>query len=336
MINDKNRFDIEYILKENTTIDMDKYKSFSEETKVNISDKVSAKIIGSIRKKINKEYFEYIQKSKGNIKNLKDYQNLKKSISLIQSIFNKNNMSTVDMKKSISIVSETMNILELNSDNFMKCFTDKNEMTILLYNSMVAAIIEGINIIIANFIDVKTNQYNLMEITITDSKKTITSGKIFTSMEKFIDMNNNKKLNKVFKINEALNLNEEFKVFTNVLNKISSVKDSTALKIGTAIFVIVMIPFILRKVVFFICFVKVTLAKKLENVANLLEINASTMNADSKVREKQLKSAEKLKELAKKINIDSDIAEKKSDDEIDKNDKEIKDDVDNTNDDVLI
>lgn len=103
MINDKNRFDIEYILKENTTIDMDKYKSFSEETKVNISDKVSAKIIGSIRKKINKEYFEYIQKSKGNIKNLKDYQNLKKSISLIQSIFNKNNMSTVDMKKSISI-----------------------------------------------------------------------------------------------------------------------------------------------------------------------------------------------------------------------------------------
>ena len=294
-----NRFDVNIVLSENiNNFDLRGFNKLTEDEKISVTDKVSSKILKSIKNKFNKAYFSEIEKTKGDITKLNGYVDLKKSILLFEQVA-KSNQATISLKKCVVLLKETLYILETNVANFTRGFSKKDDLCIFLYDSMVSAVCEGAVLTLAEYIGFDANG-NLIPL---KSKKKLEDNNFFKSMDKFIDMNNNRKLQRVFDFKDKLN--EEF---LNI----------ALITIG----VIILVLLVIRTVVFTIYYTRVLISKKLYALSQMLVMNASTLDKKD-TKGKQLSYAKKIKELADKFAIENLNSEVKANTDLKQNDNEI-------------
>lgn len=323
MIMNNQRFSCQNVMVESGLIkDIRAFKNLDEESKIKVADKVSAKLVQGILKKFNKSYFSYIEASKGDITKLKDYKEIESCVSLLTKLINNNKNSKSYMKLCISRVSETINILKINKNNFVRTFS-KSDVAVskLVYDSMVAAVIEGLTGIISNFVTFSSDSYNNLILDINPNGKNISSNNFFGSMGKFIDLHTNNKLIELF----------------NFENK--KINEDAFLIVGISIAAIIALLLLARTIVYAVYYFRIKIAEKLDEVKNLLILNSSTLSKDSNNKdtlEKQKKWIDKLGEMSDKIDVDHAVSQTKANNEVESENNDFGSDDTNYDSDVLM
>lgn len=198
---DKNRFDIEHVLEENFEISGKAFNALMEssEKKEKTIDTIITKMYASTIKKINKDYFKIVDLTKGNITSLEGYAALKKLAMYFLTLNDENKTQlAVDY---ITVITESCDILENYKREFMKAYATSNNLTILLYESLVAGVVNGISNFMAYTIDYvpdslgKYNYHFKQNINEKKLKRDI----VFKNLFKIVDLQHNNKLAPFFK-----------------------------------------------------------------------------------------------------------------------------------------
>lgn len=329
--NDKNRFEFGSVLQENLEYNEHKFNKLNEDKKIKIADKVLAKLLTKVKSKYNKKYFETISATKGDVTKLKDFKNLVNMISLLDKL---ECSDFPQFKDYVQSVSDSLNIVTARTQQFKKAYANNNQVLILLYESVVASIIEGTVLICTNFVDYEVTQFNNYKLVVKRKKvvrmsKTLKDSHIFKCLDKFIDLHKNRKLDKL----------------NNFENKLNEELITAGVTAGMVVYALawcavpVIVLFACRCCVFTYYNTKYLIADKMKYIAKVLEMNLSTLEKNEKndkIREKQEKIIEWLRNTAEKFESDNTVSESKSTDEAKKDDEELKKEADDTNDDVLI
>ena len=288
------------------------YKSLDESENMKISDKIVSKLFNKIKKKMNKPDYAYIEKSKGDFSSMKEYGNTIKVINYLYRLSNSSNQSTVDFKKSMNLLNNTVDFLKKEKNNFRKAFNDKNQIIVCLYDATILGLYQVLNYVISDCIIFEGNKYNFVIKANPNYKFNVSDSKSFKSLESILKMHSNGKLNKIFNSKEKL-LKE----------------DVTAVAVVAAIiFGVLALLFACRHIIYLFYNTKYRLAEYYENVADMLDMNVLALNPnnekEAKIREKQLEKSKKLKEKAMRMKLDSKVAEDKAEVDIKEENNELK------------
>lgn len=324
MVLEKNRFSIENILFENKIINNKRnFINLDEDSKNKRINTLSINLINNIHKKINNEYFSYIEASKGDITKLKDYDDLEKCIDFLYKTINYNKKNTkFYIKNCINLIKESLNILKNNKRNFKNSFINKTTLTSkYLYSTIVACIIEGTASIVSNYIIFERDNFDNLVININNDEKDISNNIFFGNMKKFIDLYTNNKLTELFNF-ENKGLNETAFIVT-----------------GIGIVSLITFLLLIRAVVYSIYYFRIKISEKLYELRELLILNNSTLvnnKEKEKVIEKQKKWIDNLKKIADKIDVEHTVSQYKANNDINDENSNISNNSNNNNNDILL
>lgn len=316
----KNPYSLDTILEENlcfkgSEISARKLNSLNESQKMKISDKIAAKILSSIKSKMTSSDYKMIEKSKGDFTKFESFPDIQSLTSYLKRLSDMDNMATMDFKKAMNIIDDSIMFLIANRQQFIKSFKNKNSVIISLYDATVIGIIECLSLVTTNCIEVIADNYSFTIRAKQSYKKDVTSNKMFKSLEGILKTYSNKKINKVF--------NLEKEDMSNIVKN----ESSTAIAVGlTLVAVILILLYGIRHIVFFYYTSKIKISEHLAQTSEMVKINTISLSHDEKgekIREKQLKWAEKLDKWSQKLFVDTNSTSQKVDREIDEQDKEI-------------
>jgi len=314
----QNRFKGENVLSEHLLVEGSDWKprdirTLNEDEKSLLADKLVTKLFNDIKNKALDVDFSVPEHTKGDIHKLKEYKTITDGIRFIDSLIINDKDADMQIRETVNALKGTITILEKYREKFMTGFRTSNMLLVYLYDSLVISLIEGTSIVISEAIEVTTDQLGIYKAQIKkDRKKPLMSNNYINALLKVNDMESNGKLGASI---------------TNALRKNESV-----LSISLGIFGgFILLLSIIRGVVYMYFHTRVMIAKKLETVKTLLEMNLVTINGrDAKViKSKQEKWVKRLGELSEKINIDSSQSQSKSSSDLEHNNKEIVNDIKN-------
>ena len=320
MYYNKNYDSLDYILEENlcfkgSELSARKLNNLNESQKIKISDKIAAKILSSIKGKMNKPEYKIIEKSKGDFTKFESYSDIQSLSSYLKRLSDMDINSTVDFKNAMNIINDSINFLSSNKYQFMKSFKNNNSIIICLYDATVIGIVECLSLVTSTCIEVETDNYNFTIKAKQSYKRDVTKNKLFKSLQDILKTYSNKKINKVF--------NLEKEDMSNIVKNESGAIVAVGL---TLVAVILILLFGIRHIIFFFYTSKIKLSEHLSQTSEMVKINTVSLGHDErgeKIREKQLKWAEKLDNWSQKLYVDVNFTSQKVDREIEEQDKEI-------------
>ena len=281
--------------------------SFNEADKNQLLLNLTGKLYDKIVAKIDDINFGIIPKTNGDIRKLENYESMKECIDIIREIVLQYGHTTEPLDQ----VSTAMYNIEQRERLFAKCYALNIEMGIVLYNTMVLAIVRSVSLMIATSIEfVKSTDNISYNIALDKIAYTHTSESLlFNNLRRF---------------NQACNKNEVDKVL-NELCKASSKSNfvGTIVGIGLLSFVIfhillkVILP-LLRDLVYIFYASKQSISDYFAIQAELLEANAISIsyrkdmdtNKRKDIITKQMKIADKMKKISNAFTVDMNIADK--------------------------
>lgn len=297
----------------------------NESAQINLTDAVLTKMFELTIGKYNKIDFSSIERSRGDVTKTKFYKNLNECIDTLIDIH-----STTNKIPGIVIVSEALNNMLTLKNTFEYNFRIKNNVAIMIYNSIYYAIMEATSYIIAVSIDVSKEDpaYKVYEL---DNKNMC----LINSLEAFNKCVADGSLLKFMKeASDKSTLNESIAdiAVDIAYNKIGSFITNHNVKkaaIGAGIIISLLyvgskiIP-IIREIVYWIFKARQKISDAAKIQAEFLELNIQelknvdgnapigksfgrTITADTIIK-KQTSRMKMFNAIAKKFALDSDIA----------------------------
>lgn len=151
MTNELHRLELSRFVSENSFGYTDNL--LSEAVQTNISDAVLSKMFELTIGKYNKIDFSEIEKSRGDVTKIKYYKNLRECINTLIDIHEVTNKIP-----AIIVVSDALNNLYSMKNTFEYNFRIKNNAAIMIYNSIMYAIMMSTSYIIAASIDISKTE----------------------------------------------------------------------------------------------------------------------------------------------------------------------------------
>jgi len=284
------------------SVDYRNYKALNEKEKIELGKGIFERIYKKVKAKSIDIDYSLVETSQGIITNFKDYQLLVDILSHLNTLYKKNPKAPVEIK----IIETALTNLKINSREFNLGFKNDSDIIKMIYNNVVIAIIEGLALLIAESVEYVQNPNGTIDMEFT----------------------NNKKLNKIFLKNlESFNklvmtgrLRIIFKHFINVDSFDGGIVVTTTIVI-TALTLTV---WIIRELVYVFYKSRVVLSETLRDLADTLNQTRQLKDVSSKSSEKQKKIIDKLNAWADKIDVTYKSIERNLENDIKKDDSDIK------------
>ena len=296
---------LEHFLAEDMN-DVKKIRSFSEGEKVENSKYVLDNMISFVMRKTSSMDYEAIEMTKGNIKNLKEYQTLRLTIKTLQDMKRQMNVTCPELDD----VEKALQNVESLTGNFELGFKLDNTTIKLMYNNIVVAIICSTSHIIA------THMEYIKEPT----------GNYKAAFKRAGHMSNGYSIlftKNIAQFNRKCASGEIQKFLKLALDKRSFAGVSITTAGVIAVAGLVAIP-IMREIIYQYYNIRMTLADNLRLQADFLLINQNNLKHNSKEAKSQAEIANRLIKLSDKIDVDMKTSSKKASHEIVEENKTLK------------
>jgi len=283
-----------------------------------VLESLTSKLYQSIMDKVDDIDFGSIPSSKGDITQIENYDNLIECIGVIKNIL-------IEYKQDltpINTILDAISNVQARIDTWRKGFALKLDLPILVYNSVVLAIVSSVSLIIATSIefikDAGDAPYTLKfdEVAYVKSK----NGLLFDNLKKFNAACRSEELDRALE-----------HVFKSASRQLTGLDVLTIVGIVGVVGIITNIIPILRELVFFFYNSKQRVSDYFAIQADLLQMNAeyvknnpnSNLTATEKkeVARKQSKIAEVFRRIANALAVDNKMSESKAKRDIEANKK---------------
>lgn len=247
-------------------------------------ENLTAKLYQIILNKVTDIDFSSIERSKGNITNIEGYDNLLESVNVLKGIL-------VEYRQDLSpinTVQEAISNIQSRTDEWVKAFNLKMDLPIIIYNSIVLAIVSSISFLIATSIEFikdagsDTFTIKLDKVSYVKNKENL----LFENLKKFNSSCKNGELDRsldhIFKEGKKQLLGTSLAVTTIV---------STVAIIG----IVMSIVPLTRELIFFFYNTKQNISDYFTIQADLVQMNAEYVKNNEGIR-----TAAERKEIAKK------------------------------------
>ena len=281
------------------------YKNLTESEKINVSEKISLKVLEQIKKKYKPADYKEFEKTKGDFRKFFKYKLIKDYIKTISKVKSDNK----DFNMALDTIRYSIANLESNVKIFQEGFSKNNFAIIIIYDTIALSIVNGLCLLSNEVIYSKDNFRNL---TINISKKSnLMKNSTFTKMSEFNSLCSKNKFQNYSKnlLNEALEL----------------------VIVGTVIGVSVLL-FIARRIVYKFYNIKANIYDMLENLEDELQLNLNVLqgnyNKNQDIIKKQEKYLEKIHKFKERFRVDDIVAENESEKDETDDDIDISRDID--------
>jgi len=243
--------------------------------------------------------FEDIPESKGDITRYSGYKTMSQVIAIFKEISDGSNT----LKDAVTTVELAINNIIANREAFEKGFKLNKEFIILLYNTLVYACVESISVILSSYIDFVVHP-DKVEFEIIKAP----------SNPGWLSLGNLKKFN------QSVNTGDFQRSMKQI---ISSGRENLAGAVTIPLIVIggfVALVGVMRELTFYFYYSRMKLAEYLEQQATFLELHQDNMMNDrrlfitrkpltieekKKIEEKQNKRIKTLRDIAKRIQVNT-------------------------------
>lgn len=283
---------------------------------------LTSKLYDHIVTKVDDIDYGEIPSTKGDITKLSSYDKLRDCIDILRNILVEYKQDTAP----IDAVTEAMSNISTRKDLFERAFKFDVELPIIMYNTTVLSIINGVSYMIAACIEfIKTPNQNSFDIVLDKIAYSKTKNNmIYKNLKRFnkccASGDFDKSMNHV--------ITARVKGFTEAAAVVGTIIGGTA---AVLTLLVSIIP-ILREMVFFFFYSRMRVSEFFDVQADLLQMNAynlennESVNNEDKERivSKQLKIVELFRKAANKISYTNKKAEVDTSKEIEEQSKKIK------------
>ena len=277
---------------------------------ISLSNKLYAHIVD----KVDDIDFGTIPQSKGDITKIDNYDKLVDCVAVMSDILQAYNQPT----DSVEIISIAIQNIADRKDLFMKAYAYNVEMPIIIYNTIVLAIINSISFMISTcieFIKMPGNEgfdITLNKVAVTKVRDNI----VFQDLKRFNDLCAKGDFDKAMEYVIAQSTNKNFMGGATFAFGASGV----VLILGL---ILLIIP-IIRELIFFFYYARAKVSEYFEMQSSLLMMNAyniennMTKNDKDKkeIANKQKKIADFFKSISNKVKVTTKTAESKTEKDI--------------------
>lgn len=288
----------------------------SESVQSGLSDVVLDKMFALTLGKYAKIDFSEIERSRGDITKIKYYNNLRECIDILLDIH-----TTTDKIPGILVVSTALENMITLKDSFEHGFRVKNNMAIIIYNTIMYAIMESTSYLIATSIDFVKNADDEREVNIyTESKQFM----LIDQLVKFNKTVTDRSIIKFIGESEKMATMQEGAIEDYIVKGIKTggkaalnyLKDHKTAAIATAsvagvIFLGVTIIPLIREIIYWIYKTKQRISDAAELQAEFLQTNIQILRekGDSeKIIAKQEKHIKRFQNIARIFSLEADKA----------------------------
>ena len=275
----------------------------AEQDRVMLS--MTSRLYDSIIDKVDDIDFGEIPSTRGDITKLSNYNKLKECMSLMKDMLK----HFKEADKPVDILVEAISNIESRTNLWKRCYNLDIEFGMIIYNTIVLAIIESTSYILSMCVDfLKSPTSDSFEIVVDRGKLNKSKNHmLFESLEKF---NNSCRKGQLDKAVEGC-------VKANVKNFSGGV----GLTIISVLAIIIAIIPIIKELVFLFYYTRVKASDYFEAQSNLLEINAYNLETGDRIRtgedakkiaEKQMAVAARFRKISNAIAVDAKTAESKA------------------------
>ena len=275
----------------------------AEQDRVMLS--MTSRLYDSIIDKVDDIDFGEIPSTRGDITKLSNYNKLKECMSLMKDMLK----HFKEADKPVDILVEAISNIESRTNLWKRCYNLDIEFGMIIYNTIVLAIIESTSYILSMCVDfLKSPTSDSFEIVVDRGKLNKSKNHmLFESLEKFNSSCRKGQLDKAV----------EGCVKANVKNFSGGV----GLTIISVLAIIIAIIPIIKELVFLFYYTRVKASDYFEAQSNLLEINAYNLEAGDRIRtgedakkiaEKQMAVAARFRKISNAIAVDAKTAESKA------------------------
>jgi len=284
------------------------FDKLNESDKDLMKENLLNKVINSVKEKSLNVDYSYINKTKGDIERLKNFDDLENSIAILDDLYrtDENALEGIpELKKALSNV-------KYYKKDFMRAFKNDNSLIVLFYKNIVAGLIFSTSTIIAEYVE-----------HVKDSNGMLTAKFVGDKVAKGIFLDNLKAFNNMV-------IKGQFESFLKIDSDQLTGKQASFIASGIILSVIAVI-WIVRELVFSFFYMRDSISDYLLNLSYFVELNYQKLgDGQENIRGKQEKIAEKLVKLSDKIAVDSRISTKRGEDDIRNSNKDL--DIDNLKD----
>lgn len=281
--------------------------TLSEESRVNISDRLVAALYKTAVDKYRELDFGEIPLSKGDITKVKHFNTVQESIKAIEEILKQANTDLPELY----IVKDAIKTIIAYRKEFCMGYIQDIEMVQLIYNTIVLAIVSGTTLCINSVVDyIRTPGQDIKTSYDIQSKNNKEYSLLMTNLKKFNDCARKGELNKLF--DKLINRN-------NFIG-LAAATTGTAITLVALLAVVSIVP-IVRELIYFFYNTRMKVSEFLDAQAAFLEINIAELrntNISPEVIKKQELRVKKLKGWATKFAIKFNESEKKAKTSLDK------------------
>ena len=275
----------------------------AEQDRVMLS--MTSRLYDSIIDKVDDIDFGEIPSTRGDITKLSNYNKLKECMSLMKDMLK----HFKEADKPVDILVEAISNIESRTNLWKRCYNLDIEFGMIIYNTIVLAIIESTSYILSMCVDfLKSPTSDSFEIVVDRGKLNKSKNHmLFESLEKFNSSCRKGQLDKAV----------EGCVKANVKNFSGGV----GLTIISVLAIIIAIIPIIKELVFLFYYTRVKASDYFEAQSNLLEINAYNLETGDRIRtgedakkiaEKQMAVAARFRKISNAIAVDAKTAESKA------------------------
>lgn len=285
--------------------------AISEADQNQVLTSLASKLYDNIVKKVDNIDFGSIPNSKGDITKIENYTQLMQCVELMESIMQEYKQDI----SPIAIVKNSIDNIKSRTDIWEKAYTLNIELPIVLYNTIVLAIVSSISFLISSTIEfVATPGETSFEIAVNSvSLKKTKSSLLFKNLERFNRSCSNGELDKAIEAIMDGNKN-------NLLG--GTAVSYTIAGLALTTIVVNIIP-MLRELIFFFYNSRQSLSDYFAVQADLLQMNADNITYNStkpasekkKLQKKQMKIVDKFRKISAILAINCKKAEKAADKE---------------------
>lgn len=278
-----------------TFSERNKVLALENETAVSVDSVLISKLYKAVLSKADLD-FDTIPDSKGDITKFEGYSSTKDVLSLLEALAKDSRVNIPD----INTVNKALHTLELLRTPFVKGFMMNNSIVTLLYNSVILSILDSTSHIMSSYVDFVRSP-NSVEFKIIKTK----TSKYRTSIS------NLESFNEIYKSGD---LN---KLLADSLRQRDNFTGTSFLVVASSVAALSLVVPLLREMVYYFYFARVTVSDYLNHQTQLLEINKAnlensklTPKEKKEVAKTQTKYVNKLHELSEKIAVPAGQSEK--------------------------
>lgn len=300
------------------------------------------KLYSHIVNKVDDVDFGQIPLSRGDIKNIPNYEQLVDCLNILSQILQNYKQDTKQVDTVNIALQNTLDRTEL----YKKAYKYNVELPIITYNTVCLSIISATSLLISSHIEfIKMNDNSGYDIAFDKASRNKTDNKLlFNNLERYNKICANGDFDKAmdYAIKNNIQLRAEsvgiqheaigdvaaMKTISGLAGQISGF--ATAHPVATAILAIIILVRLLREFIYYFYYARTKLSDYLDAQSALLYMNAlnieNSLTQDDKKKkdtaEKQKRIANAFSKLADKIKVKDKTSEAKAESDINKLDKE--------------